>query len=210
MKIIRIVLYIVVLSFLICCTVEQQKQRYAFISPLANREDMSAFIDAEFPAVFSVRDFDVSGGTLSFTVYSENLYSAAILTNMQPGDTLLYNQDTLIVKQVILEGETIRVNGDIDEGGACFQLCDDATYRAVQYDDYSIYSEVGQITLPLDPYFILIDCGENPADPSLIIKKNYMNYLQGLPEYRQSFSYLDTRVKVSNGMITHVLRKWIP
>ncbi|MBQ0150738.1 MAG: hypothetical protein KBT08_09040 [Bacteroidales bacterium] len=171
---------------------------------------MSAYINAAFPALFNVKDINFSNGTLTFTLYSEDLYDAAAIDKLQSGDTLLYNQDTLLVQKVSNANGTVIINDDIENGGACLEVHDQDSYRAVQLDNHSVYSKKEVVTLPLSPLFTIMDCGEFPTDATKIIRQNQEEYLQGLPEYRQTFTFLDTRVMVNNGQVTHIVRSWIP
>lgn len=193
-----------------CCQNSNQKPAHVFITPLPNREDMSAYINAAFPALFNVKDINFSNGTLTFTLYSEDLYDAAAIDKLQSGDTLLYNQDTLVVQKVSNANGTVIINDDIENGGACLEVHDQDSYRAVQLDNHSVYSKKEVVTLPLSPLFTIMDCGEFPTDATKIIRQNQEKYLQGLPEYRQTFTFLDTRVMVNNGQVTHIVRSWIP
>ena len=84
------------------------------------------------------------------------------------------------------------------------------TYRGSQMDGHSTYTSLGKVTLPLAKDFVLIDCGENPTDPSDTIITGKKEYLEKVPEYRRDFHVLDTRVRIEKGTVVEVHRHWIP
>ena len=57
---------------------------------------------------------------------------------------------------------------------------------------------------------MIVDCGENPTDPSDTLTTGQKLYLETLEGYRREFSPLNTKVVVEDGLITAILRRWIP
>ena len=69
---------------------------------------------------------------------------------------------------------------------------------------------MGKAELPLADDFIIIDCGENPDDPCDTIRTGQKLYLESLSENNRLFHDLNTRVRIENGIIKEINRKWIP
>lgn len=180
------------------------------VCPLPAGIDLSSSTDYTIAAVFSAKDFDWVEGTLSFTAYSEDIYDAVDLLTMQPGDTLIYDGEKIVVEKLIDEDGFLTVNCDLDEGGAWLQSNGGGTYRAIQFDDHSMYSLLGETQLRLSDDWRIVDCGLDPLDPSETIATGHKQYLESLPDWRQEFSCLDTRITLENGVITEIVRVWIP
>ena len=198
---------------LVCCLLvgcSGDGQIHHCIAPCPVGEDFVALQDCTVPAAFASDDFNWMGGNLTLSVYSEDLYDAVEVTQMTVGDTLVYDCDTLVVETLVWEGNILTVNGGLEQGGAWLQAHEGGTYRAIQFDDHSLYTLQCEAHLPLSQDFVVIDCGANPTDPSDTIRDGQKLYLESLPDYKRHFSYLDTRVLIQNGEITQIQRHWIP
>ncbi len=187
-----------------------QKPAYQMVKPLPSAYEIGKLKDATVAASFSDKDFSWKDGKLSMNVFSEDLYTAAEINELKAGDTLVYSGQPIIVKDVVFKDSFVTINGGIEEGGADLRSKQGGTYRGTQLDDHSTYTELGKTTLPLAKDFILVDCGENPTDPYDTIKTGQEDYLKKVPDYKKTFSSLDTKVIVKNGVVVSITRKWIP
>jgi len=180
------------------------------IKPLPSGIDLNKLTDATVPAVFTASDFNWADGLLTFTVASEDLYDAVDVNAMTVGDTLIYAGDTIVVNEIEKKDGCLTINKGLEEGGAYLNAYEGGTYRAVQMDDHSFYTKLGQVQLPLSENFMLILCGENPTDPYDTIRTEHKQYLSNLEEWKRSFYTLNTQVEIENGKVTRVIRRWIP
>lgn len=194
-------------ALLMSCS--KTEEQHACIKPLP-AVSIASITDATLPASFTVDDFGWMGGTLTMTVYNEDLYDMVELHNLAVGDTLLYNGSAIVVNQIEQNGDMLVINKGLEEGGADLQAYEGGTYRAIQMDDHSIYSALGQVHLPLADDFTIVDCGDFPDDPSVTISTTQKLYLESLKEGRRDFSCLNTQVQITNGEITNITRCWIP
>ena len=129
---------------------------------------------------------------------------------MQPGDTLFFADDTIIVKDEKIDNDIITINNGIEEGGAYLQKRNDGNYRSLLLDDHSVYTELGETTLNLSTNLTIIDCGDNPEDSYDTIRTSHKQYLDGVKEYKKEFCSLNTVVTIKNGVVTTITRRWIP
>ena len=180
------------------------------VAPLPAGVDVTALADCTVPASFTVEDIDWDSRQLALALFNEDLYDAAEIHGMKAGDTLVYNGDTIIVSETDETDGYLTVNGGIEEGGAYLQAHEGGTYRGTLFDDHSVYSPIGKTTVPLADGWVIIDCRENPGEPSDTLREGQQAYLEALAEYRRQFSPLDTRVRIRNGKVTHIERHWIP
>lgn len=144
------------------------------------------------------------------TAYSEDLYDAVEISQMQIGDTLVYECVPLIVTTLENENGTLVVNGGVEMGGCWLQGHEGGTYRAFTFDDHSIYNKLGTAEVALSDDFVIIDCHEFPEEPSDTIRKDQKLYIEGLEGYRKEFNALNTRIVIEKGKVIEINRRWIP
>lgn len=193
------------------CTNTSNKENlaYQFIKPLPTKSPFKGDIGGLIPAVFTSSDFNWKDSTLTLTAYSIDTYKASEIDNLQKGDTILFRNDTIITDK-IERGKYISINGGIEFGGVDLTAHEEGTYRVLLMDNHPQYSELGKVKLPLSPALTIIDCGDNPEDPSDTIRTNHRQWLANVKEYKRDFSELNTRVNIENGIITTITRFWIP
>lgn len=207
----KLTFIIAALSMTIACTTAIKEQANKRITPMSSGLDIRALQDCTIPAAFKASDFNWPGSSLQVTAFSEDLYDAVEVSQMQAGDTLVYEGKPIVVASVKEENGGVTVNNGYDEGGATLSPNGGGTYRATIWDDHSVYTELGKTSLMLADDFIFIDCGDNPSDPSDTIRTNQKAYLDNMPDYRKdNFSPLNTRIVIENGKVTQIERHWIP
>lgn len=181
------------------------------IKPLPAGVSVENLTDCTIPVAFTTDEFDWMGGNLTLMVYNEDLYDVVDVHQMQVGDTLIYRQEPIVITKLEEDGHgTLEVNGGLEEGGCWLAPFEGGTYRGMEWDEHSAYSELGKAQVALAEDFRIIDCGMNPEDPSDTITTGQKLYLENLPDGRKDFYQLNTRVTIENGMITEINRKWIP
>ena len=186
------------------------KKTFQCVAPLDRGTNIEQMTDFTLPAQFTTEDFNWMGGNLKMTLFSEDLYDAVEISQLQIGDTLIYDGQRMVVETLEEMNGTLCINGGLEEGGAWLQGYEGGTYRAVQMDDHSLYSELGKVELPLAEDLVVIDCGDNPDDPIDTISSNQKQYLESLEGYRSTWCPLNTRVVVEQGMVKEINRRWIP
>jgi len=202
--------FVLALAFCGCTQKKVTEAGTSCVRTLPTGIDLSHLTDATVSASFSTDDFNWMGGNLKLTIHAEQLYDAVELHQLSVGDTLFYEGAPMVVKEKKEDKGQITINGGMDNGGIDLWSNDGGTYRAVTFDDHSVYVELGEVTLPLSEDFTIIDCGEEPLDPSDTIRQGQKLYLENLKDYRKNFTYLDTKVQIENGVITNITRTWIP
>ena len=207
----KALIIVLALALAACIGSSEKNTTHRIVTPYPAGVDIEALEDCIVPAKFSCDDFNWMGGNLIMTVMSEDIYDAVEVTQMECGDTLLYNGETIVVEAIGEEAQGIlAINGGLEQGGAWLQPYEGGTYRAIQFDDHSMYTELGTAQVALAEDFIIIDCGDMYEDPSDTITTSQKTYLEGLKGYKRDFNPLNTRVVIEEGMITKIHRKWIP
>ena len=208
MKTLQSALVIALVALLCGCA---QKVEHKSIAPLPAGIEINDLHDCTVSASFNTDDFRWMGGNLSMTVYAKDLYDAVEISQMQVGDTLIYQSKPMVISKIEEADGGININGGLEEGGCWLVGYEGGTYIARTWDDHAIYSELGKAEVALEGDFIIIDCGIEPSDPVDTIRSEQKLYLENLEDYRRDFSPLNTRVTIDgDGMITEINRHWIP
>lgn len=199
------------IAALVCgCTGNTQKAGHKLIAPLPAGIAVDNLQDCTIPAAFTPDDFNWMGGNLTITVYNQDLYDAVEISQMQVGDTIIYNGEPIVINNIAEEQGGIDINGGLDEGGCCLAGNEGGTYVARNWDDHATYTELGKAEVALADNFVIIDCGDFPEEPSDTIRTGQKLYIENLKDYKKDFFQLNTRVTIENGMITEINRRWIP
>ena len=205
-----IVICIASLWLMLGCTNGNKETVHTCIAPLDDGISPEALNDCTVAVAFSASDFNWQEGSLRLTVYREHLYDAADISRLQVGDTIVYEGHALPVESIEAKDGFVVVNGGIEQGGAELTAHEGGTYRATTFNDHSVWQETGTTRVPLAADFVLTDCGENPTDIGDTIREGQKAYIDRLPDYRQDFYPTNTKVRIENGMLKAVNRRWIP
>ena len=201
---------LILMGAVLCFGSCAKKVPYQMVRPLPAPYEVNKLQDATVPATFSSKDISWESGKLHMEVFSEDLYDAVAVSQLKKGDTVIYDGNPVVVKDIERKDKYVTVNGGIEEGGAEFTAHEGGTYRGFQMDDHSTYTSLGKVTLPLAKDFVLIDCGEGPTDPYDTVRTAQKEYLEKVPEYKHNFNMLNTRVRIEKGSIVEIVRHWIP
>lgn len=209
MKTLKTVL--IIAAVLLCGCVEKEKEgTHKVIAPLPAGIEADNLQECTVPASFKIEDFNWRGSNLTMTVYNKDLYDAVEISLMQPGDTLIYEGKPMIVNTMEEVNGYLEINGGLEEGGCWLAGYEGGTYIAKIFDDHATYTELGKAEVMLADDFVIIDCGSNPEDPIDTIRSDQKLYLESLEEGRRDFFALNTVVRIENGMIKEINRRWIP
>ena len=115
----------------------------------------------------------VQNGSLTANVFSYDLYKKEDIENLAAGDKITYHeegaaQDQCVTAEVTSierddEYHLVSINGGMEQpGGLDLKLEDDDTYRTMTFDDYPLYYEMGEKTMPLAEDVVLKDSSADP------------------------------------------------
>lgn len=204
------ILLLAVAAVVCSCSHKVVTPEHKFISTLPAGVAVDNLKDCTVPVAFTPEDFNWMGGNLKMTVYTQDLYDAVAISQMKVGDTIMYSGEPMVVSSVKEANGGLDINGGLDEGGCCLAAYEGGTYVARNWDDHATYTKLGKAEIPLAEDFVIIDCGDNPDDPSDTIRTNQKQYIENLKDYKKDFFQLNTRVTIVNGMVKEINRRWIP
>ncbi len=188
----------------------EESVRKTFVKPQDYGFDINNLMDCTVDADFTVDDFNWEKGTIKLTVYGRSLYDAVEINCMKVGDSILYDNKTIIIKDIADMDGWIDVNGGFEEGGCTFEPLEGGTYIATTADDFPLFVELGKVDVPILDDFIIEDCGVESTDPVTNVKSGQKAYLDGLEDYRKEFSYIDTKVNITGGKVSKIVRIYVP
>ena len=203
-------LAIVAITVMLCsCGAKQSEHKC--IAPMPAGIDVENLQDCIVPATFTSDDFNWMGGNLTMMVSNKDLYDAVEVSQMQVGDTIIYDGNPIVIEKVEETHGGVAINGgQIDEGGCSLIANEGGTYVANHWDTHATYTNIGKAQVPLAEDFIIIDCGEDFKDPSDTISTGQKLYIENLQGSKREFFSLNTLVAIERGQITQIIRRWIP
>lgn len=203
-------LYLAIATLICGCSHYKPTAKHKCIAPLPACISVDNLQDCTTPAAFTPDSFNWEGENLTMTVYNMDLYDAIEISQMQIGDTIIYDGSPIIINKISEKNGGIDINGSLDEGGCCLSGHEGGTYVANHWDGHATYTRLGKAEVALSENFVIIDCGMNPDDPNDTIRTDQKLYIEKMKDSRPDFFQLNTCVTIENGMITKINRRWIP
>ena len=178
------------------------------VEPMIPEYDFDALADGTYPVYFEPAA--LKDGTLSFTVYSQDVFDIVDISTLEVGDSLVVNGIPFVVETLERDDGDLLINGGLDNGGLTLRAFDeDNCWKVVMEDDYSTYTERGDAALPLADSVTFTDGWDIEKDPVTVsgaeavadaITGTDMNY----------FSPLNTTARVEDGQIVEIVRVYMP
>lgn len=158
----------------------------------------------------------IQDGKIDLVLYSYDAYAQADIDGLKEGDVIrTYLDGTDEAADVTIESiETnadagfVTINGGIEEGG--IELCRDRdVYRTITFDDYPVYYEMGEVTMPLADDVTLSD---SSADPQATPVESdgiaaVADAFHADPDY---WICNNTTIFTDHGKVSSILRVWVP
>lgn len=197
----------------------QPAQAGGAVEPLSNFAVTDPMADGEYPVGFSKKDMESTEGGYAIgnaALYDYDLYDMVDVSQLKPGDTIRTHDVVsgqlvdLLIKTIVTEDGSVTINGGIDEGGLDL-YAEDTVYVVRGYDDYLNYYEIGTVTLPLAEDVKLEDSSADPQAEAVVTTGDQAVYEAITAE--DSFDYWsagNTTVRVENGAVVAIVRRWVP
>ena len=178
-----------------------------------DKEDTVTFIPAEITS-------GVQGGNLTAKIFSYDLYKKEDVEKLAVGDQITLHEEgaawnqfvTVAVKSVEKNDQyhLVSINGGMEEpGGLDLKLEDDDTYRTMTFDDYPVYYEMGEKTLPLAENVVLKDSSADPQAEVVEIT-GASAVAAAINADPDNWTVYNTTLVVQGGKVQEVRRIWVP
>lgn len=157
----------------------------------------------------------VADGQATLSVYGYDAYEKADIDALEVGDVLQTHDqgDTTVTKLTVTsidrdaDNGYVTINGGIEAGGVELTL-DHDVYRTVTFDDYPVYYEMGEVTLPLAEDVTLEDSSADPQ-ASAVESTGVADVARDIAD-SDNWTANNTTVFVQDGHVFDVQRVWVP
>ena len=176
-----------------------------------DREDTVTFIPAEITS-------GVQGGSLTAKIFSCDIYKKEDVEKLAVGDQITlheegaaWNQFVTVAVESIEKNDQyhlVTINGGMEEQYGLDLLLEDDTYRTMTFDDYPVYYEMGEKTLPLAKNVVLKDSSADlQAEAVVSTASAVAAVINADPD---NWTVYNTTLVVQGGRVQEVRRIWVP
>lgn len=158
---------------------------------------------------------DTEGGfVLQAVFYAYDQYDMVDIANLKPADTLLYHDEsgeelTLTVETVDTMNGWVSINGGMESENGLDLLEEDTCYRTLIWDDYPIYYSLGEVLLPIADDAVLNDSSADvQAEP--VVTSGAEAIFDAVQASDGYWVCTNTTVRVEDGVIVEINRRWVP
>ena len=177
-----------------------------------DREDTVTFIPAEITS-------SVQGGNLTAKIFRCDLYKKEDVEKLAVGDKITFHEEGAAQDQCVItevksierndQHHLVSINGGMEQpGGLDLKLEDDA-YRTMTFDDYPIYYEMGEKTLPLAEDVVLKDSSADPQAEA-VETTGASAVAAAINADPDNWTVYNTTLVVQGGRVQEVRRIWVP
>lgn len=162
----------------------------------------------------------VQNGKLTAKVFSYDLYKKEDIENLAVGDKITFHEEGAAWNQVMNDAVTsiekndeyhlVSINGGMEQpSGLDLKLEDDDTYRTMTFDDYPLYYEMGEKTMPLAEDVVLKDSSADPQAEA-VETDGTDAVAEAVNAEPDGWMPNNTLVFTEDGTISSIVRIWVP
>ena len=178
-----------------------------------DREDTVTFIPAEITS-------GVQNGKLTAKVFDYDIYKKEEIEKLAVGDKITFHEEgaawnqfvTVAVESIEKNDQyhLVTINGGMEEQyGLDLKLEDDDTYRTMTFDDYPLYYEMGEKTMPLAEDVVLKDSSADPQAEA-VETTGADAVSAAINADLGNWTTYNTTLVVQGGKVQEVRRIWVP
>ena len=164
----------------------------------------------------NISSVDAKKRQMTLTVYGYDAYRAEDVDALDVGSVFSTHLDGAVEAQNVTvekiekneENGTVSINGGIEAGGVELTL-DHDVYRTVTFDDYPVYYEMGEVTLPLAGGVTLSDSSADPQ-ASAVETDGADAVAEAVNAEPDGWTPNNTLVFTEDGTISSIVRIWVP
>ena len=164
----------------------------------------------------NISSVDAKKRQMTLTVYGYDAYRAEDVDALDVGSVFSTHLDGAVEAQNVTvekiekneENGTVSINGGIEAGGVELTL-DHDVYRTVTFDDYPVYYEMGEVTLPLAGGVTLSDSSADPQ-ASAVETDGADAVAEAVNAEPDGWMPNNTLVFTEDGTISSIVRIWVP
>lgn len=162
----------------------------------------------------------VQDGKLTAKVFGYDIYKKEDIENLAVGDQITlheegaaWNQFVTVAVESIEKNDQyhlVTINGGMEEQyGLDLKLEEDGTYRTMTFDDYPVYYEMGEKTMPLAEDVVLKDSSADPQAEA-VETTGASTVAAAINADPDNWTVYNTTLVVQGGRVQEVRRIWLP
>ena len=162
----------------------------------------------------------VQDGKLTAKVFSYDRYQKKDIENLAVGDKITFHEEGAAWNQVVNAEVTsverndqyhlVSINCGMEQPGRLdLKLEDDDTYRTMTFDDYPLYYEMGEKTMPLAEDVVLKDSSADPQAEA-VETTGADAVAAAINADPDNWTTYNTTLVVQGGKVLEVRRIWVP
>ena len=161
----------------------------------------------------------VQDGKLTAKVFGYDIYKKEEIEKLAVGDKIIFHEEGAAQDQcVITEVKSIErndqhhfvsINGGMEQPGGLDLKLEDDTYRTMTFDDYPLYYEMGEKTMPLAEDVVLKDSSADPQAEA-VETTGADAVAAAINADPDNWTTYNTTLVVQGGKVLEVRRIWVP
>lgn len=161
----------------------------------------------------------VQDGKLTAKVFGYDIYKKEEIEKLAVGDKIIFHEEGAAQDQcVITEVKSIErndqhhfvsINGGMEQPGGLDLKLEDDTYRTMTFDDYPLYYEMGEKTMPLAEDVVLKDSSADPQAEA-VETTGADTVAAAINADPGNWTTYNTTLVVQGGRVLEVRRIWVP
>ena len=161
----------------------------------------------------------VQDGSLTANVFSYDLYKKEDVESLAVGDKITFHEEGAEQNQLVTvevksiekndQYDIVSINGGMEEPDGLDLLLDGDTYRTMTFDDYPVYYEMGEKTMPLSEDVVLKDSSADPQAEAVEIT-GASAVAAAINADPENWTVYNTTLVVQGGKVQEVRRIWVP
>ena len=162
----------------------------------------------------------VQDGKLTAKVFSCDIYKKEEIEKLAVGDKITFHEEgaawnqfvTVAVESIEKNDQyhLVTINGGMEEQyGLDLKLEEDGTYRTMTFDDYPVYYEMGEKTMPLAEDVVLKDSSADPQAEEMETT-GASAVAAAINADPDNWTVYNTTLVVQGGTVLEVRRIWVP
>ena len=161
----------------------------------------------------------VQDGKLTAKVFGYDIYKKEEIEKLAVGDKIIFHEEGAAQDQcVITEVKSIErndqhhfvsINGGMEQPGGLDLKLEDDVYRTMTFDDYPLYYEMGEKTMPLAEDVVLKDSSADPQAEA-VETTGADAVAAAINADPDNWTTYNTTLVVQGGKVLEVRRIWVP
>ena len=161
----------------------------------------------------------VQNGKLTAKVFSCDIYKKEEIEKLAVGDKIIFHEEGAAQDQCVItevksierndQHHLVSINGGMEQPGGLDLKLEDDVYRTMTFDDYPLYYEMGEKTMPLAEDVVLKDSSADPQAEA-VETTGADAVAAAINADPDNWTTYNTTLVVQGGKVLEVRRIWVP